>query len=45
MIDKSDLLFSSDFDSSYPSALAHPDSKWPKIETPKAISLEESDRL
>ena len=45
VIDKSDLLVSSDYNSLYPSAMAHPDSKWPKIETAKAIRLEDSDYL
>ena len=45
VIDKSDLLVSSDYNSLYPSAMAHPDSKWPKIETAKAIEEEDSDRL
>ena len=45
VIDKSDLLVSSDYNSLYPSAMAHPDSKWPKIEPAKAITLEDSDYL
>ena len=45
VIDKSDLLVSSDYNSLYPSAMAHLDSKWPKIETAKAIRLEDSDYL
>ena len=45
MIDKSDLLPSSDYNSLYPSAMAHPDSKWPIIETARAIKLEDSNNL
>ena len=45
MIDKVDLLVSSDYNSLYPSATAHPDSKWSKTETAKAINIEDSDRL
>ena len=45
VIDKSDLLVSSDYNSLYPSAMAHPDSNWPKIETAKAIRPEGSDYL
>ena len=44
-IDKSDLLVSSDYNSLYPSAMAHLDSKWPKIETAKAITPEDSNYL
>ena len=42
-IDKSDLLISSDYNSLYPSAMAHPDSRWPAIETAKAINPEDSE--
>ena len=45
MIEKSELLVSSDYNSLYPSAVAHLDSKLPKIETAKAIVKEDSDRL
>ena len=45
VINKSDLLVSSDYNSLYPSAKAHPDSKRPKIETAKAIRPEDSDYL
>ena len=45
MIDKSDLLVSSDYNSLYPSAMALSDSKWPKTETAKAIDTEDSNRL
>ena len=41
-IDKSDLLVSSDYKSLYPSAMAHKDSKWPKIKTAIAIKKEDS---
>ena len=37
MLDKTDLFVSSDYNSLYPSAIAHPDSKWPNRETAKAI--------
>ena len=43
VIDKSDLLVSSVYNSLYPSAMAHLDSKWPIIETARAIRLEDSD--
>ena len=36
---------SSVFNSLYPSAKAHKNSKWPKIETAKAIKKEDNDRL
>ena len=39
MIDKTDLLVSSDYNSLYPSAMALSDSKWPKLETAKAIDI------
>ena len=45
MIDKSDLLDSSDYKSLYCSATAHPGSKWPKTETAKAIYIEDTDSL
>ena len=45
VIDKSDLLVSGDYNSLYASEMAHPDSKWPKIETAKAIRPEDSDYL
>jgi len=45
MIDKTDLLVSSDYNILYPSAMAHPDSNWPTIETAKAIYLTASGRL
>ena len=41
-IDKSDLLVSSDYNSLYPSAMAHEKSTWPAIETAKAINPEDS---
>ena len=41
MIDKSDLLVSSYYNSLYP--MTHPDSKWPKKETAKAINIEDSN--
>ena len=44
LIDKYDLLVSSDYFSLYPSTKAHLDSEWPKIETAKAINIEDSDR-
>ena len=43
--DKSDLLVSSDYNSLYPSAMAHDDSTWPAIETAKAIKPEDSKYL
>ena len=43
--DKSDLLVSSDYNSLYPSAMAHENSKWPAIETAKAITPEDSNLL
>ena len=42
-IDKSDLLVSSDYNSLYPSAMAHEKSTWPAIETAKAINPEDSE--
>ena len=45
MIDKSDLLVSSDYNSLYPLAMAQLDSKWPQKETAKAVNIEDSDRL
>ena len=44
-IDKTGLLVSSDYNNLYFSAMAHPDSKWPKIETTKAIDIKASTRL
>ena len=44
VIVKFDLHFSSDYNSLYPSAMAHLDSKGPK-KTAKAIEPEDSDRL
>ena len=44
-MDKLDLLVLGNYNSLYPSAKAHKDSKWPKVETAKAIKNEESDRL
>ena len=44
-IDKTDLLVSSDYNSLYPSAMAHPDSNWPKMEAAKAIDIKASGRL
>ena len=44
-IDKSDLLVSSDYNSLYPSAMAHENSKWPAIETAKTITPEDSNLL
>ena len=41
-IDKSDLLVSSDYNSLYPSAMAHIKSTWLAIETTKAKNLEDS---
>ena len=34
---KKDILVSSDYNSSCPSAMAHNDSKWPKLETSISI--------
>ena len=45
MIAKPDLLLSSDYNSLYPSALAHLNLKLPKIETAKAINIEDRDRF
>ena len=42
-IDKSDLLVSSDYNSLYPSAMAHEKSTWPSIETAEAINPEDSE--
>ena len=42
-IDKSDLLVSSDYNSFYPSAMAHIKSTRPAIETAKAINPEDSE--
>ena len=42
-IDKSDLLVSSDYNSLYPSAMAHISSMWPAIETAKPINPEDSE--
>ena len=44
-INKSDLLVSMDYNSLYPSAMAHLNSKWPEKETAKAIKPEHSNRL
>ena len=41
-VDKSGLFVSRDYNSLYPSAMAHKDSKWPKIETAIAIKKEDS---
>ena len=45
VIDESDLLVSSDYIRLYPSAMAHLDSKWPKLESAKAIRPGDSDYL
>ena len=45
MLDKSDFLVPSHFNSFYPSAMAHFNSNWPEIKTAKAIHKEISDRL
>ena len=45
MVDKTDLLISSDYSNLYSSAMAHLDSKWPKRETAKAIIIEDSVRF
>ena len=42
-IDKSDLHVSSDYNSLYPSAMAHETSTWPAIETAKAINPEDGE--
>ena len=39
MVDKSDLLVSSDYNSLYPSTMAHLDSKLPRTKTTKAINI------
>ena len=44
-IDKSHSLVSSDYNSLYPSAMAHKDSKWPKIDTSVTFKKEDSTRL
>ena len=44
-LSKVDTLVSSDYNSLYPSAMAHHQSRWPKIETAKAILPESSDLL
>ena len=45
MTNNSDPLVLSDYISLFPSAMAHFDSKWPKIQTEKAIVIEYSDRI
>ena len=45
MIEKSDLLVPSDYNNLYFSAKAHVDSKGPKIETAKALNIEDNDGL
>ena len=45
IVDKSDLLVSSDHNSLYQPAMAYPDSQWPKKVTAKANNIEDSDRL
>ena len=45
VIDESDLLVSSDYNSLYPPAMAHLDSEWPKKEIAKAIRPGDSDYL
>ena len=45
VIDKPELLVSSDYISFYPSAMAHPYSKWSKIDTAKAGSIKDSNYL
>ena len=45
VIDKSDLLVSSNYNSLCPSAMAHLDSIWPNVETAKLINVEESDKV
>ena len=45
MIDKSDLFVSSDYSSLNISAMAHKDSRWPKLETAKAINQNDSKRV
>ena len=42
-VDKSDLLVSSDYNSLYPSAMAHEKSTWPSIETALAINPKDSE--
>ena len=42
-IDNSDLLVSSNYNSVYPSAMAHEKPTWPAIETARAINTEDSD--
>ena len=42
-IDKSHLFYSGDYNSLYPSAVAHEKSNWPAIETAKAINPEDSE--
>ena len=41
-IDRTDLLVSSNYNSFHPSAMAYLNSKWPKIETAKAIVIKAS---
>ena len=43
MIDKSDLLVSSDYYGLYPSEIAHLESEWPKVEIAKAVIIEDSN--
>ena len=45
MTNNSDPLVLCDYISLYPSAMAHFDSKWPKIQTEKAIVIDYSDRI
>ena len=45
MVDKSDPLVSSVYKSQYPSAMAHPDSRWPYIEKAKAIDQDDGEWL
>ena len=45
LIDKSDLLVSSDYNSLYPLAMAQLDSKWTEKETAEVVDIEGSDRV
>ena len=44
-VDKRDLLVSGVYNSLYPSAMVHEKSTWPKVETAKAINIDDSDLL
>ena len=45
MIDKSDLFVSSDYNNLYPSAIAHNDSNWRKVDKAIAMNWDDSEWL